>query len=644
MRRFESPAAVSAPSQTCSRVRAMMKLERLLVVCFLPLNAFAAIQVQLTPSVPSPQPIGTTVTWTAAATDSNPGLLNYRFTVVFHSTSQVARDYSQSNTFAWTVGVWQGNYQVQVTVRNNSTQETAQVAALFQLTSRVSGATPVASSTANPLVALFSAPSCASGSFMRVRFQRFGANFADFTNWRPCQPPLSMNFYVAGMRANSAYFLTAQTATGGVVTNGLTIPFQTGSPGVTFPSITVPVPATPLDSLTDHVLLTDGLVQNGGFPIATDLSGNVIWYYAAFDDPSQVGSLLTRVVPGGTILVIADGVNSANSTTQQQILREIDLAGNALRETNATRIQEQLVAMGRQSSCTMGSSICTFGAFHHEAIRLPNGHTMAFGDVEQIFPAGTQGSTAPVDIIGDIIVELDQNFQVVWSWSTFDHDGGAPQLDINRPAVLGETCVPGQGGCPPMFLAPIANDWLHGNSLQYRTTDHNLIMSLRHQDWVIKIDYRDGQGTGNILWRLGNQGDFTPNSTDPWPWFSHQHDAGFETNGVFTVFDDGNTRVAQNPGVTEFSRGQAYNIDETHMIANPVLNASLGVYSFALGSAQLLSNGNYHFLPGINNGTSGTFSQSIEVLPNGTITFIEQANAAAYRSFRMPNLYTPPTT
>lgn len=619
-----------------------MYLRYFVAACFLHVTAFAAIQVQLTSSVPSPQPVGTTVTWTATATDSNSGLLNYRYSVTFDGVPRIVSDYTQVNTFDWTASVWEGFYQVRVTVRNNSTQETAQATMPFSLTSRVSGTSPVASVSSNPLVALFSAPACASGSVIRVRFRRAGAPVADYTDWRSCRPPLSMNFYVAGMQANSSYLLTAQTAAGGVVTDGTTILFQTGQAGVSnFPSITIPVPATAQDSLADHVLLTDGLFQNGGFPLATDLNGNIIWYYAAFDSPAQSGALLTRVVQGGTMLVIADGANAGN----QQILREIDLAGNTLRETNATRIRQQLAAMGKKSACTKGSTICIFGAFHHEAIRLPNGHTMAFGDVEKIFPAGTQGSTGPVNIIGDIIVELDENFQVVWSWSAFDHDGGGTQLDINRPAVLGETCTEGQGGCPPLFLASTANDWLHSNSLQYRaTTDHNLIMSFRHQDWVVKIDYRDGRGTGNILWRLGNGGDFSIISTDPWPWFSHQHDAGFETNGVLTIFDDGNTRVAQNPGVTENSRGQAYFIDETHRVAHPVLNADLGVYSFALGSAQLLSNGNYHFLAGINNGASGTFSQSIEVLPDGTIGFIEQSNTTAYRSFRMPDLYSPPTT
>ena len=78
-------------------------------------------------------------------------------------------------------------------------------------------------------------------------------------------------------------------------------------------------------------------------------------------------------------------------------------------------------------------------------------------------------------------------------------------------------------GCASFYLAPVANDWTHGNSLQL-TPDGNILYSSRHQDWIIKIDYRDGTGTGNILWRMGPGGDFTFNNVnhDPWPWFSHQ--------------------------------------------------------------------------------------------------------------------------
>jgi hypothetical protein len=45
--------------------------------------------------------------------------------------------------------------------------------------------------------------------------------------------------------------------------------------------------------------------------------------------------------------------------------------------------------------------------------------------------------------------------------------------------------------------------------------DGNLILSVRHQDWVIKIDYRGGSGDGHMIWRLGQNGDFAVGSTDP---------------------------------------------------------------------------------------------------------------------------------
>ena len=106
-----------------------------------------------------------------------------------------------------------------------------------------------------------------------------------------------------------------------------------------------------------------------------------------------------------------------------------------------------------------------------------------------------------MDVVGDIILVLDSNLQVQWAWDTFDH------LDPHRLATLNETCAAVSGGCPPIRLAALANNWTHGNSVQL-TPDGNILYSARHQDWVIKIDYRNGKGTGDILWRLGKDGDF----------------------------------------------------------------------------------------------------------------------------------------
>jgi hypothetical protein len=76
-------------------------------------------------------------------------------------------------------------------------------------------------------------------------------------------------------------------------------------------------------------------------------------------------------------------------------------------------------------------------------------------------------------------------------------------------------------------------------------------------------------------------------------WFSHQHEAGIKANGDLTVFDNGNTPVAQlgggcGPNDCD-SRGMSLQFNESTMRVTPILSDDLGGYSLALGSAQLLN-------------------------------------------------------
>ena len=89
-------------------------------------------------------------------------------------------------------------------------------------------------------------------------------------------------------------------------------------------------------------------------------------------------------------------------------------------------------------------------------------------------------------------------------------------------------------------------------------------------------------------------------SSDPYPWFSHQHDARFDASGAVSMFDNGNTRVSQSGGN---SRGMVLSVDEGNRTVTPVISVDLGGYSSALGSAQRLSNGNYHFGSGLVGGS-----------------------------------------
>jgi arylsulfate sulfotransferase len=598
-----------------------------------------------TTSIATPQPLGSTITFTASATDTDSGIISYRYEIggAGSSTLSMARDFSVDPSFVFTPTEHPGLYQIVVTARNNSTLNTGQSPAeSFRFTSLIVGNAAVVTPTANPLVALLSSPACPAGATnMRVSVLRSGST-PFFTAWKPCQAGETLNFLVAGMRAATTYSLTIQTWNGTSVTNGAALSYTTGTPTVTYPSISVVTPPTAQDSLSDRFLL---MSTRQPFPLAIDITGNPVWYYL---DPSGIPPTITRPVTGGKILMLANGANSAGtSVTAQQILREIDLGGNIIRETNATRVSEQVSALsGIASDCAIGGTDCLVGAFHHEATPLSNGHTLVLTDEEKIFTDGTQGSspTNPVDIIGDIIVDLDTNWQVAWYWRSFDY------LNANRAAILGETCAGNgtSGGCPPLFLinTGVAQDWLHGNALYYTPSDGSILFSMRHQDWIVKIDYGNETGTSDILWTLGQDGDFTINSTDPYPWFSHQHDPGFLQNGTSTLalFDNGNTRVSPPPlGLgSGHSRGYVLSMDYSNMSVTPVMLADLGFFSEALGTAELLANGDYHFEAGYGIGPP-TYAEAIEVFPNSTLSLTMKLHGfPCYRSFRMTDLYTPP--
>lgn len=593
----------------------------------------ANITVSVNSSLPSPQPLGTQITWNAKALDSNPNPVTYRFEIAPspYTAYSMLQDYSTAQAFTWVASYVEGAYQMRITALDHLSGESAQfVSQPFQINSLVTGAKAVVTATANPLVALLSAPTCPAGTQMRVAFQRSGAKIVSYTDYRQCHPG-SMNFYVAGMAANRTYSLSVQRLTNGVVKQDPAIPFTTGAIPASL-NLKLPQILVPASAQTDqqYQISLSSFVSSSGI-YAANLTGGVVWYYPV---PGQ----LVRTL-GPTLLMNTDGAGTGTGSygvqTRQQVLREFDLAGNIVRQTNADRVSEQLVAMGTDP----------VARFNHDAIRLPNGHTIALTDAQRAFPAGTQGSKTPLDIIGEVIIELDENFQVVWFWNSFDHAGGGTQLDINRPSQIPGNCaLNGQGrtpgGCPPGLLPgfTVGIDWLHGNSVQL-LADGNLTLSLRNQCWVIKIQYENGMiADGPILWRMGLGGDFTIVSDDTYPWFSGQHQPDFSDATSLTIFDNGNVRVAQNGG---HSRGMAFTVDEQNMVVTKVVSADLGVYCSALGSAQLLPNGNYTFQPGNINGTT---MQSLEVsapVPN-TQVFNMQVNDTSYRSFRMPDMYTPP--
>lgn len=613
----------------------MKKLFLLIPLIAPALPCFAAFQVKLSSSLTSPQPVATPITWTATASKTT-DVLDYQFSVSRGSDAfQVAQDYSPLTTFTWAPYRAEGSFTVQVISRDRTAGTSATAQAPFVISSRVTGSTPVISKTAHPLVVLYSAPGCPSGSSMYVVFT--SGNSSVQTNTLACTPNASMNFYLAGMAANSSHTAHHVVQTGSNTTSGPTLSFTTGAipTNLLFPSVTIDTPPNAQTASQQSVLLIDNIGPNGPsgktgsyFPTAYNLNGKVLWYYPGLSDKTQNGAYYLRPIDGGTFMVHLNDPTS--SLVVNQIWREFDLAGNTVRQTNVARVNEQIAASG-YVGCT---------SFSHDAIRLPNGHTMIICTQEKIYPPPTQGSTTNVDIEGNAIVDLDQNLQLAWYWSAYDH------LDINRPAVLGEVIRP-NNGFVTLVLANQANDWLHANSLNYIPSSGDVIISLRHQDWVAKVNYANGTGDGTVIWEMGQDGLFAINSTDPYPWFTHQHDVEYELNGttLLSVFDNGNTRVAQNPGLVENSRGVALSVDEPNLVVTPLLLADLGGYAHAAGSAQLLANGDYHFDVAVLPSPNGTTSEHIEITPvpnstNGTTNTEMTLGTDTYRSYRMVSLYS----
>jgi hypothetical protein len=234
---------------------------------------------------------------------------------------------------------------------------------------------------------------------------------------------------------------------------------------------------------------------------------------------------------------------------------------------------------------------------------------------------------------------LDQNWNPVWAWNSFDY------LDVNRHP----------NGLP---------DWTHSNALLYSSSDGNLLLSMRSQSWVLKIDYSNGSGTGNVLWRLGYQGDFALTqdgvpSDDPSTWFSFQHfpsiisQVGSQTN--LAVWDNGDNRVLDSSGtlcgsapsnIPCYSRATIFQIDESAMVANLIWDDLPGYFGIWGGSINQLANGNVEF--DLNDPavppSAGVASEVQEVTQTSTPQVVWKMDFTpvienAYRAYRVPSLY-----
>ncbi len=474
--------------------------------------------------------------------------------------------------------------------------------------------------TPNPQVVAYSIYLPAPGNVL----VQFGPNNLE-TSSQPTPSDFGgmVHVYVAGMYGHTAYRMHAvvQLANGTTFSDSDHV-FKTGGP---FRSSLVQ--ATSSGKPQPGIELFDTVIPpNPAQLFAADLHGNVLWTYH-YEGSQYDAMQAAKLLPNGDFLLL---ISFASSISPSQftklpsntidVIREVDLAGNTVRELTIAQFALSLKALGYNFALQ---------GFHHDVLPLANGHIMVLADFRVPYE-NLPGYPGTSSVLGDLLVDVDQNFHPVWIWNAFDH------LDVNRH---------------PMNFP----DWTHGNALLYSTDDHNLLFSMRHQNWIIKIDYRDGQGTGDILWRLGPGGDFQLlGGTDPTDWFYAQHGPNYltpNTTGVFQlgVMDNGDDRQFP-PGVTcnsagqppcQYSTAQVLQIDESAMTATLLSHYTppASFYSFFGGNVDLLANGDIE--ADFCAVKTGAIVQELNE-SGGATQVVWQAvtpGDSQYHAYRMPSLY-----
>lgn len=392
--------------------------------------------------------------------------------------------------------------------------------------------------------------------------------------------------------------------------------FKTGPLPSPPPKLTVTRPNPSLSSTENPGIEMLSLIGTGNMlhALFTDRDANPIWYY---DVGASAGDLPTmmKLLPNGHI-----GLLMGNAVAGTSWLREVDLAGNTIRELSAAQLNTEMRAAGFNLESQ---------GFHHDILPLNNGHWIVLIGINEGFTnlPGYPGTTV---VVGDGLVDLDQNFNPVWVWSAFDH------LDVNRHL----------NGLP---------DWTHSNAIVYSPSDGNLLLSMRHQAWILKIDYANGAGTGNVLWRLGNEGDFTLSGGDSADWFYFQHFPSLISQSgpqdVLGVWDNGNLRqdadgtyCNQDLPTGCYSRATVFQIDESTRVATLQWEDLPGFFSYWGGSLNQLVNGNVEFdlCDPLVPPATGVVSEVQEVTATSNpqvVWKMDIGSLNAYRAYRVPSLY-----
>jgi arylsulfate sulfotransferase len=368
-----------------------------------------------------------------------------------------------------------------------------------------------------------------------------------------------------------------------------------------------------------------GIAQDGTLPIERKFVGT---------------SQDVRALPNGNILF---------SQSAQGLLYELNAKGDTVATWHAR-------GKWLEKAPPAGSVELPVNHIHHTVATLPN-ESFLILDAErrefQNWYINASDEYAPrqhVSLVGDIIHEITRDGTLVRSHHLFDI------LDPYRITHGSFDKYWQKQGFPDAF------DWSHVNAVRHVAEDNTLLISVRHQDCIIKIGREDGK----LRWILGNHGGWK----EPWSkyllapkgelrWQYHQHDCSPTSPSRVMCFDNGNFRApAFSTPISDennFSRAVEFEIDETNMLVRQVWEygerARERIFACYQGGALRLPKTDNTFItfggiclkdgkPYGSNVNSFGRARLIEVTPQGEVVFdlqIDDANSAepmAYSAFR----------